>query len=237
MRRKDNRLEHELRPLSIEKNYIKNVEGSSLIKLGETWVVSTATIEEHVPQFAKVENIGWVRAEYGMLPRSVRERIGRERRSGRIYEIQRIIGRTLRGILDLKKLNGFTITVDCDVLQADGGTRMAAITGGYVALYEACKYMVKEKLIETSPIVKPVAGISLGIVNNTLLLDLTYEEDKEAEVDLNIAMTEDYEIVELQVTGEKRPMKESELFQLIQLAKKGISQLILEQKKCIEQKG
>jgi ribonuclease PH len=234
VKRKDKRVENELRPLRIEKNYIKNVEGSSLIKLGETWVLSTATVEEHVPQFAKEENIGWVRAEYGMLPRSVRERIGRERRTGRIYEIQRIIGRALRGVLDLRKLNGFTITVDCDVLQADGGTRMAAITGGYVALYEACKYMIKEKMIEVSPILKAVAGISLGIVDSNLLLDLTYEEDREAEIDLNIAMTEDYEIVELQVTGEKRPLRENELLQLIQLAKKGIKQLILEQKRCIE---
>jgi ribonuclease PH len=233
MKRKDKRAPNELRPVKIEKNYLKGVEGSCLIEMGNTKVICSATFEHRVPNFLKDKGQGWIRAEYGMLPRSTKERIGRERISGRVYEIQRIIGRTLRSISDLQVIDGFTIVIDCDVIQADGGTRTASITGGYIALYDACQYMVSQGIIEESPINIAVAGISVGIVNGVPLLDLTYDEDVDAEVDMNVAMTEDLELVELQVTGEKNPFSKEEFMKLLLLAESGIQELINIQRKVL----
>jgi ribonuclease PH len=233
MKRRDKRSAEDLRPIKIEKDYLKDVEGSCLIELGDTRVICSATVETRVPQFLKNQRSGWIRAEYGMLPRSAKERIQRDRSSGRTYEIQRIIGRVLRSISDLQAIEGYTIAVDCDVLQADGGTRTASITGGYVALYDACQYMVGQGMIDRSPIREAVAAVSAGIVNGEPLLDLTYIEDASAHVDMNIAMTEDLKLVEIQGTGEEKPFSMDEFLSLIRLAEQGIRQLIEAQREAL----
>lgn len=233
MERKDKRASDELRPVKIEKDYLRYPEGSCLIELGRTQVICSATVEERVPFFLRDARQGWIRAEYGMLPRSTKERIQRNRTSGRIYEIQRIIGRVLRNITDLGFMPGFTIAIDCDVIQADGGTRTAAITGGYVALYDACQYMLSQGLIDHSPIREAVAAVSCGIVNGVPILDLAYEEDSRAEVDMNVAMTESGKFVEIQGTGEGKDFTREELDAMLKLADKGIHELILAQREAL----
>ncbi len=233
MERKDKRADDELRPIKIEKDYLKAPEGSCLIEFGKTQVICSATVEERVPFFLRDKRMGWIKAEYGMLPRSTKERIQRDRTAGRIYEIQRIVGRVFRSIVDLDFMSGFTIIIDCDVIQADGGTRTAAITGGYVALHDACQYMLAQGLIDHSPIREAVAAVSCGVVNGTTILDLTYEEDSRADVDMNIAMTDAGEFVEIQGTGEKKPFSHDELSQMLKLASKGINELISAQRKAL----
>ena len=205
--RVDGRKANELRPVKITRNYIKHPEGSCLVEFGDTKLICTATVDEKVPPFKKGTGEGWVTAEYSMLPGSTAVRnardISRLKINGRTSEIQRLIGRSLRTVVDFKLLGERTITIDCDVIQADGGTRTAAITGGFVALMDACKKMVDEKKISEFPIKDFVAAISVGIVDNTEFLDLCYAEDSQAEVDMNVVMTANGELIEVQETGEK----------------------------------
>jgi ribonuclease PH len=233
----DGRKEDELREINIIRNYGRFAEGSCLIEQGNTRVLCTASIEEKVPQFLKGTNAGWVTAEYGMLPRSCKTRSLREsiRGSvgGRTHEIQRMIGRSLRAVVDLQALGERTIWIDCDVLQADGGTRTASISGGYIALYDALQWLIQNKKIEKNPIKDYLAAISVGIVNGKDLLDLNYEEDSNAEVDMNIIMTGSGKIVEIQGTAEKTPFSEEKLNELITLAKKGIEEIIKLEKNII----
>ncbi len=231
--RSDGRTQDQMREVRIIKDYIKDAEGSCLIEMGKTRVICTATIEEKVPVFLKGSKKGWVTAEYGMLPRSSKERIRRERSRGRIYEIQRLIGRSLRSISNLSALSGYTVTIDCDVIQADGGTRTASITGGYVAYHTACQYMLFEGLIERSPILSDLAAISVGIIEGVPMLDLTYSEDSRADVDMNVVMTDKLNIVELQGTGEKRPYTMEEFMKLMELAKNGVKGLIEKEKEAL----
>ena len=232
-KREGGRKPEELRKVSIKKDYLEDTEASCLIEAGKTKIICAATIEEKVPPFLRDTKTGWITAEYGMLPRSTRERVPRNRKSGRVYEIQRLIGRVLRSVTNLTDISGFTITIDCDVLQADGGTRTASITGGYVALYDAIQHMLKEGMIEHSPLNEFVAAVSAGVVNSMPLLDLNYQEDSLAEIDLNIAMTESLQLVEIQGTGEKRPFTQAEFERLLGLAGQGIKQLIDIQKQAL----
>ena len=228
--RKDARLDNQMREVKITRDYLHDAEGSCLIEMGKTKVLCTATIEERVPPFLRNSGKGWITAEYGMLPRSSKQRVERVRFKGRIYEIQRLIGRSLRSISNLSVLNGYTIIIDCDVLQADGGTRTASITGGYVAYHIASRKMLSEGLIIRSPIISQLAAISVGVVNGIPMVDLTYEEDSKAEVDMNIVLTDKLDIVEVQGTGEKRPYSSDELLKLLSLAKPAIKKLIEIQK-------
>lgn len=239
MVRSDNRPFNKMRKLKITRNYIKFAEGSCLIELGNTKVVCTATVEEKVPPFLRDTGKGWITAEYGMLPRSCKIRIEREatrgRASGRTYEIQRLIGRSLRAVVDLTKLGERTIWIDCDVVQADGGTRTAAITGSFIALYDALSRLKKETKIDEIPIKDFVAATSVGMVEGTPVLDLTYEEDSKAEVDMNVVMTGGFRLIEIQGTAEKMPFSTKELNKLIALAKSGIKRLIQIQKKILRE--
>ncbi len=224
--RRDGRLEDQIRETDIRRDYLKNVEGSCFIEMGKTKVLCAATIDEKVPPFLRNSGLGWITAEYGMLPRSSQQRVERARAQGRIYEIQRLIGRSLRSISNLSVLNGYTIIIDCDVIQADGGTRTASITGGYVAYHIACQRMLSEGLISRTPIISQAAAISVGIVNGNPMVDLTYEEDSNADVDMNIVMNSRLDIIEVQGTGERRPYTIDELVKLIALGKKAIKNLI-----------
>ena len=218
----------EIRYVKIIPNFQKKPYGSALIYQGDTAVLCSAQVVESVPDWLKEENSGWLTAEYSMLPGSTETRVFRDRGhvNGRSKEIERIIGRVLRSCLDLKKIGQKTIWIDCDVLQADGGTRTASITGGFVALSLAIKRLMKEKKIKENPIKFNVAAISVGIVNGKPLLDLSYEEDSQAEVDLNVAMTSDMRFVEIQGTSEKEPLTKENLQILLKLAEKGIRELI-----------
>ena len=218
----------EIRYVKIIPNFQKKPYGSALIYQGDTAVLCSAQVVESVPDWLKEENSGWLTAEYSMLPGSTETRVFRDRGhvNGRSKEIERIIGRVLRSCLDLKKIGQRTIWIDCDVLQADGGTRTASITGGFVALSLAIKRLMKEKKIKENPIKFNVAAISVGIVNGKTLLDLSYEEDSQAEVDLNVAMTSDMRFVEIQGTSEKEPLTKENLQILLKLAEKGIRELI-----------
>ncbi|HEX9103863.1 MAG TPA: ribonuclease PH [Polyangia bacterium] len=231
--RPDGRRPDELRPLTITPDWLKDPEGSALIRAGETWVICTASVEEKVPPFLKDTGRGWVTAEYAMLPRSTNTRSGRQP-GGRGKEIERLIGRALRASIDLGKLGQRTITIDCDVLQADGGTRTAAITGGYVALALACRRLVAKKLLPASPLDHEVAAVSVGIVDGEARLDLPYLEDVAAEVDMNIVMTADRKLVEVQGTAEKGTFDRAQLDTLVDLATAGIEQLIAAQRRAIE---
>jgi ribonuclease PH len=226
-----------LRPVKIYRNYLKDPEGSALIEIGNTKVLCAATVTDKVPSFLKGTGEGWVTAEYALLPRSTPERNIRESRTGRpdsrSLEISRMIGRALRGAIDLTTLGEHSIIIDCDVIQADGGTRTAAITGGFCALYDATRFMLERGLIKNDPIREFVAAVSVGIVDGEILLDLSYDEDVRAEVDLNVAMTESGKIIEIQGTGEKRSFSTDELNIMINLAWKGISQLIKIQKEVL----
>ncbi len=237
MLRHDGRSNTQLRPVRILRNYIKHAEGSVLIEVGDTKVICTASVEERIPPFKKDSGEGWITAEYSMLPRATAVRnqrdISKLKLNGRSSEIQRLIGRSLRTIVDLKLLGERTITVDCDVIQADGGTRTAAITGGYVALADACRTLVKNGLISKTPIIGTVAATSVGIVNGEELLDLCYIEDSSAEVDMNVIMTDKGEFIELQATGEKSSFSKKQLDKLLNLAESGIHELIKAQNEVI----
>ena len=223
------RKNNELRSIKIIRNYTKHAEGSVLITCGDTHVICTASIEENVPSFLKGKNQGWVTAEYGMLPRSTSIRMAREsskgKQSGRTQEIQRLIGRSLRSIIDLKKLGEITIKIDCDVIQADGGTRTASITGAYIALYDAIQNIIDKGIIKNSPIIDSIAAISLGIKNSEILLDLDYLEDSTCDTDMNIVMTGSGKFIEIQGTAEGKPFSKNNLDQLFEIGKECIEQI------------
>jgi ribonuclease PH len=227
----------QLRRLSIQSGPLKYAEGSALIKLGNTQVLCAASVEESVPPFLRGSGRGWVTAEYGMLPRSTQTRSEREglrgRVKGRSQEIQRLIGRSLRAVTDLEKLGERTVVIDCDVLQADGGTRCASITGGFVALALAVDWLLAKKLIAENPLREYVAAVSVGRVSGRNLLDLDYSEDREAEVDCNVVMTESGRLVEVQGTAEGAPFSRRELNQMLTLADRGIQELFRWQRKVL----
>ena len=221
------RNDDELRPIDFRRQFTKHAEGSVLVISGETQVICNATIDETVPSFLKGKGQGWVTAEYGMLPRSTNTRMGREaargKQSGRTQEIQRLIGRSLRAIINLEKLGERTIHIDCDVIQADGGTRTASISGSYVALYDAINYLLKEKKLTETPIIDSVAAISVGIINDKALLDLDYAEDSKCDTDMNFVMTGSGDFVEIQGTAEGKPFSKKEMDELTKIAQKGIA--------------
>ena len=227
----------QLRPLLIERNFTRHAEGSVLIRMGDTHVLCTASVEESLPPFLRGKGQGWVTAEYGMLPRATHTRSAREaakgKQSGRTQEIQRLIGRSLRAVVDLKALGERQITLDCDVLQADGGTRCASITGAWVALYDACESLIAAGKLKENPVQDHVAAISVGIYKGTPVLDLDYPEDSDCDTDMNVVMTGSGGIVELQGTAEGEPFTRSQLEQLTDLAADGISQLIAAQKEAL----
>jgi len=231
------RQNNELRKVNITRNYIKHPEGSVLIEMGDTKVICTATVEERVPPFMRGEGKGWVTAEYSMIPRATQTRNPREstkgKVSGRTMEISRLIGRSLRSVVNLEALGERTIWVDCDVIQADGGTRTASITGAFVAMVDACYQLLVEEKIQTMPIQTFIAATSVGIIDDQPMLDLNYEEDSNAKVDMNIVMTGEGKYVEIQGTGEESPFAEEEFQQLLQLGKEGIKQLIAIQKQVL----
>jgi ribonuclease PH len=235
--RPDGRDWDELRPVKITRGIMKYAEGSALIETGETKVLCTATVEDRVPPFLKDTGRGWVTAEYSMLPRSTKERITRDsvrgRIGGRSHEIQRIIGRALRSVIDLDKLGERSITIDCDVLQADGGTRTASITGAFVALSDAALSLIRAGVIEENPIVDFIAAVSVGLIGGKPALDLSYEEDSKAEVDMNVAMTGSGLFVEVQGTAEGEPFSKRNLNALVKLAEKGVTELIEKQKEIL----
>jgi len=237
--RPDGRNENEVRSVKIQRSFIENAEGSVLISIGNTRVICTASIEDRVPPFLKDQKRGWVTAEYSMLPRATHTRTLREsttgRISGRTHEIQRLIGRALRSVVDLSGLGERTIWIDCDVLQADGGTRTASITGAFICLSDALKYALRNGLIEKSPLKDYLAAISVGIVHGKPMVDLCYAEDSIAEVDMNVVMTGNGRFVEIQGTAEGVPFSRDSLDMLIKLAEKGINNLIAIQKKYIEE--
>lgn len=237
--RSDGRKPDELRKVEIVRNFNIYAEGSCLVKFGNTWVVVTATVEEKVPNWLRGAGQGWITAEYSMLPRANMDRTPREshtgRLSGRTMEIQRLVGRSLRAAFDLFEMGELTITVDCDVLQADGGTRTASITGGFVAVYDAFRYLVRNGRLSKVPLKEFVAAVSVGIVDDTFLLDLTFEEDFDAAVDFNVVMTESGKLVEVQGTAEKKLFTKEELDKIIELAQKGIFELIEIQKQVLSQ--
>ncbi len=234
MTRPDGRKPDQLRKIKVTKNYLKHAEGSCLIEFGETKVICSASVEEGVPPFLKGTGKGWVTAEYGMLPRSCNTRIRREKSSGRTEEIQRLIGRSLRSVVDMGKMGERTIKIDCDVLQGDGGTRTASITGGFIALADAILWMKKKNMFEAVPLKDYVAAISVGIFQGKPVLDLNYAEDSKAEVDMNVVMVGGGEFVEVQGTGEGNTFSKSQADTLLKLAHKGIEELFLIQKKCLK---
>lgn len=227
--RPSNRQPDEMRPVSIRRNYTMHAEGSVLIEFGNTKVLCNASIEDRVPGFLRGKGQGWVTAEYGMLPRSTTQRMGREasrgKQGGRTMEIQRLIGRSLRAVMDMEKLGERTVTIDCDVIQADGGTRTASITGGFVALADAINKLVADGTLAESPLCGSVASISVGIYKGTPVLDLDYPEDSNAETDMNVVMTDSGKFIEVQGTAEGHPFSEEEMHQMLTLAKKCIGEL------------
>lgn len=235
--RPNNRELNQVRPVKITRHYTKYAEGSVLIEFGETKVLCNATVEETVPRFLKGQQQGWVTAEYGMLPRATHSRTQREaakgKQGGRTMEIQRLIARSLRAIVDLKALGERTITIDCDVIQADGGTRTASITGACVALHDAINKLMADGVLKTNPLKGLVAAISVGIVNNNAVCDLEYVEDSNAETDMNVVMVDDGRLVEVQGTAEGEPFTHMELLQLLDLAHQGIEQLIEVQRQAL----
>lgn len=238
--RKDGRKFNELRPVELTVDFVKFAEGSVLVSWGDTKVLCNASVEQRVPPHVKPGH-GWVTAEYAMLPRANRQRSRRDidklKLASRSAEIQRLIGRSLRAAVDLSALGEYTVTVDCDVLQGDGGTRTASVTGGFVALYLACERLVKEGYLGASPIRHFVAGVSAGIVDDAALLDLPYEEDSRAQVDFNCVMNEQGDLIEIQGTGEGRAFTAAEQQELVALCAKGIRELIALQKETIRKAG
>ena len=233
MVRSDGRSPDKIRKVQISRNYLKYAEGSCLIELGNTKVICSASVEESVPQFLKSSGTGWVTAEYGMLPRSCQSRMPRGKDSGRTYEIQRLVGRSLRAVTGMREMGERTIWIDCDVIQADGGTRTASITGSFIALVDALNKIKKGGLITTVPIRDYVAATSVGIINGNLLLDLCYEEDSKAEVDMNVIMTGKGEFIEIQGTAERNPFNKEDMDRMLAFAKKGIEELFSIQKKLV----
>lgn len=230
--RNDGRQNDELRPYTLERGVAKFAEGSCLIKMGETHMLVTATVEDRVPPFMKNSGKGWVTAEYSMLPRSGRQRNQREimKPNARSTEIQRLIGRSLRTIVDMEGLGERTITIDCDAIQADGGTRTAAITGAYVALHDAMTWMLQQRMIKKMLLTEFAAAISVGVVRGQEVLDLDYSEDSTAHTDMNVVMTESGKFIEVQGTAEQEPFSAETLGKMLRLAKKGIDELIMAQK-------
>ena len=235
--RTDGRKANELRALKITPSYIKTADGSVLIEMGATRVICTAKLEERVPPFLRNSGRGWITAEYGMLPGSSQERIGRESSRGKIggrtHEIQRLIGRSLRAIADLKSLGERTIWIDCDVIQADGGTRTASITGAYIALAEAARGWLDRGLVNADPLKDLVAAVSIGIVDGKILLDLCYEEDSKADVDMNFVMTGSEKFIEVQGTAEHAPFTKKQMERMAEIAQGGIKELMKAQKQVI----
>ncbi|MFL0801061.1 MAG: ribonuclease PH [Agarilytica sp.] len=237
MQRPSGRSNDQLRDVRITRNFTCHAEGSVLIEFGNTKVICNASVESGVPRFMKGEGRGWVTAEYGMLPRSTGSRMGREaargKQGGRTVEIQRLIGRSLRAAVDLEALGENTVWVDCDVIQADGGTRTASITGACVAMHDAFTGMIEKGVIETNPINSLVAAVSVGIYEGEPVLDLDYPEDSNAHTDMNIVMTSDGGVIEIQGTAEKDPFSQEEFAQMFSLAKKGIDDLVTLQKDAL----
>jgi ribonuclease PH len=240
-KRTDGRRADELRQVRITPGFMPYAEGSALIEMGNTRVICTATLDERVPPFRRNSGQGWLTAEYAMLPRATQQRTQRETGrggpSGRTHEIQRLIGRSLRAVTNLSKLGERTITIDCDVLQADGGTRTASITGAYVALVLACRRLVRENKLSTLPVVGEVAAVSVGVVAGTPLLDLKYDEDSRAEVDMNVVCTGDGRFVELQGTAEGEPFTQEQTDALLALARAGLETLFDAQRAAVGQAG
>lgn len=236
MIRLDGRGANVLRKVKITRKFLKHAEGSCLIEMGDTKVICSASLDANsVPPFLKGSNTGWVTAEYAMLPRSCQTRVARERqKSGRTFEIQRLVGRALRTVVKLDELGERTIYIDCDVIQADGGTRTASITGSFVALVDCLDYMKREGLIKRIPITEFVAAVSVGIVNGTMLLDLNYEEDSKAEVDMNVVMVSNGDFIEIQGTAERKPFSKEQMDKFVDLAKQGIDTLIGIQKELLK---
>lgn len=228
--KREKRKNDQMREISIEHGVIPSAEGSCLVKFGNTHVICTASVEESVPRFLKNTGSGWVTAEYGMLPRSTETRMQREasssKQAGRTVEIQRLIGRSLRGAVDLKKLGSRQIIIDCDVINADGGTRTAAITGGYIALELAIQHIMKRKIIKHNPLLNRIVAVSCGIVGGNAMLDLNYLEDSSAEVDANFVFNDKNNLIEVQATGESKDFTSSQLIEMMQLATQGAKQLL-----------
>jgi len=224
-----------LRDIELIPNFNPYAEGSCLVKYGNTHVICTASVEDKLPAWLKGQNKGWVTAEYAMLPRSAQVRIPRESKkpSGRTQEIQRLVGRSLRSVVDLEKMKDFSICIDCDVIQADGGTRVASITGGFVALYLAVQMLMKQKKLKENPIREFVAAVSCDIYNGEAILDVDYEEDSNSQVDMNFVMTESGKLVEIQGTAEGEPFDEEQFYQMLSLGKQGIKELITKQKEAL----
>jgi ribonuclease PH len=237
--RPSQRATSELRPISFTRGFTKHAEGSVLVEFGDTKVICTATVVPGIPRFLKDSGQGWVTAEYGMLPRSTNQRMDREamkgKQSGRTIEIQRLIGRSIRAMLNLKALGDFTITVDCDVIQADGGTRTAAISGACVALVDAIKTLQSKKVTTSKPIKHLIAAVSVGIFQNEPVLDLDYAEDSKAETDMNIVMNDQGEFIEIQGTAEGCAFKQDEFSKLLSLARDGITEIIKKQKEALQE--
>lgn len=233
--RPDGRASDQLRPFTFERNVAKFAEGSCLLKIGDTHMLVTATVEDRVPPFKKGSGEGWLTAEYAMLPRSGRQRNQRDlmKPNGRSMEIQRLIGRALRTVVDLDKLGERTITIDCDAIQADGGTRCAAITAAYVATYDAMQWMMKNRMLKQMAIKEPIAAVSVGIRGGQEILDLNYDEDSTAHTDMNVVMVESGRFVEIQGTAEQEPFAADTLGRMLKLGKKGIDELILAQRDAL----
>jgi ribonuclease PH len=228
---------NQLRDITITRNYTKHAEGSVLVEFGDTKVLCNASVEKSVPRFLKGDGKGWITAEYGMLPRSTNTRMDREaargKQSGRSLEIQRLIGRSLRAAIDLTKLGEHTIKIDCDVIQADGGTRTASITGGCVAMMDAINHMIANKMLSTNPAKQLIASVSVGIFKGHAVLDLDYDEDSNAETDMNIVMTESGGFIEVQGTGEDGDFSHDQLLEMLALGKSGIEELVAKQKQAL----
>ena len=237
MKRIDGRSKDQIRPVRITRNYLKHAEGSVLIEMGDTKVICTASVDEKVPPFIKGTGKGWITSEYGMLPRSTEVRKPREsvrgRIDGRTMEIQRLIGRALRSIVDLEKLGEITVYIDCDVIQADGGTRTASITGAYVALVDALNRLVLQEKLKAIPLNGYIAAVSVGIKDGEAILDLNYSEDSTCQVDMNLVMTDRGEFIEIQGTGEESPFSKVQLAEMMELGEKGIKNLIEAQRQSL----
>lgn len=233
--RPDGRAPDQLRPVTLERGFAKFAEGSCLIKAGDTHVLVTATVEDRVPPFLKNSGKGWVTAEYSMLPRSGRQRNQRDNQkpNARSLEIQRLIGRAMRCVVDTDAMGERTITLDCDAIQADGGTRCASITAAYVATYDAMQWMVQQRMIKRSLLKEAIAAVSVGIFRGNEILDLNYDEDSTAATDMNVVMTESGKFVEIQGTAEQEPFSAETLGKLLRIAKKGIDELVVEQKRVL----
>ena len=235
--RPSGRAADQLRPMKFTRHFTKHAEGSVLVECGDTKVICTATVVQGVPRFLKGKGQGWITAEYGMLPRSTHSRVDREaargKQSGRTVEIQRLIGRSLRAALDLKKLGEYTITIDCDVIQADGGTRTASISGGFVALADAVSTLVKAKKVKENPIVSQIGAISVGVYQGTPVLDLDYPEDSSAETDMNVIMNDKGGFIEIQGTAEGEAFSDEHMMGMLSVARKGINEIMELQRQAL----